>query len=206
LNPRLGVAALTPALGVLILTRLISTWVRARNLKSLQSLGGMSAEIQESLSNFRVIVAFNRLDYFRQKFDAANQRNFAASVAAGLASNLFVPVYGLAFNLAQLIVLTYGLYLIALGNLTVGVLIGYLLYVNSFYMPLRQLAAVWASFQLALASFDRIADVLALEPNMPQMAAEGARPGAVLAFDHVQFSYIAGQPVLRDATFSLDAG
>ena len=135
LNVRLGLAALAPALGVLVVTRLLSAWVKRKNLKSLQSLGGMSAEIQESLSNFKVIVAFNRLDYFRQKFNDANEQNFAASVGAGLANNVFMPIYGLAFNLAQLIVLSYGMYLIAAGQLTVGVLIGFLLYVNSFYIP-----------------------------------------------------------------------
>ncbi len=80
----------------------------------------MSAEIQESLSNFRVIVAFNRLDYFRKKFDAANEQTYAASVEAGLANNVFMPIYGLSFNLAQLIVLAYGMYLIGAGQLTVG--------------------------------------------------------------------------------------
>src|SRR5205085_357683 len=86
-------------------------------------------------------------------------------------------------------------------------LIGFLLYVNSFYMPLRQLAAVWSSFQLAMASLDRISDVLALEGNMPQIAAAGdSVPGPVLAFDHVRFTYGSGPTVLRDATFALDAG
>jgi ATP-binding cassette, subfamily B, bacterial len=206
LNLRLGIAALTPALGVLILTRLISGWVRQRNVKSLQSLGGVSAEIQESLSNFKVIVAFNRRDYFRQKFNEANQRNFAASVGAGLASNIFVPVYGLAFNLAQLIVLSYGVYLIAAGGLTVGVLIGALLYVNSFYFPLRQLAAMWAQFQLALAGLDRISAVLALESNMPIIAAAPGRPGPVLEFEHVSFNYPGGAGVLTDCTFALERG
>ena len=69
----------------------------------------MSGEIQESLSNFKVIVAFNRLDYFRRSSTLANERNYAASVRAGLANNIFVPIYGLAFNLAQLIVLAYGI-------------------------------------------------------------------------------------------------
>ena len=54
--------------------------MKRKNVKSLQSLGGMSAEIQESLANFKVIVAFNRRDYFRAKFDAANEQNFTASV------------------------------------------------------------------------------------------------------------------------------
>ncbi len=55
--------------------------------------------------------------------------------------------------------------------MTVGLLIGFLLYVNSFYGPMRQLATVWSSFQLAMAGLDRISEVLALESNMPVLAA-----------------------------------
>ena len=206
LSPRLGLAALAPAAGVLVLTRATGNWVKRKNAASLQALGGLSGEIQESMTNFRVIVAFNRVDYFRQQFNAANERNYAAAVSAGIASNVFIPIYGLAYNLAQLIVLAYSFYLIAAGSLTVGVLIGFLLYVNSFYLPLRQLAAVWSSFQLAMASLDRISAVLALEPNMPQLSPEPPRPGPVITFDHVQFSYPGGKQVLRNATFALEPG
>lgn len=206
LNVRLGLAALVPAAGVLIFTQAISGWVKNRNLKSLQSLGGMSAEIQESLSNFKVIVAFNRLDYFRQKFNEANEKNFAASIAGGIANGIFMPIYGLALNLAQLIVLSYGIYLISDGAMTAGGLIAFLLYVNNFYMPLRQLAMLWASFQLALAAVDRISEVLMLESNMPIVPAAPTRSGAVLEFKNVQFSYTAGKEVLRDTNFALERG
>jgi len=207
LNIRLGIAALIPAAAVLIFTQLISGWVKNKNLKSLQSLGGMSAEIQESMSNFKVIVAFNRLDYFRQKFNEANERNFAASLGGGLANGIFMPLYGLALNLAQLIVLSYGIYLIAAGNLTVGLLIGFILYVNSFYMPLRQVAFLWSSFQLALAAVDRISEVLALESNMPILPSPGpTRPGGVLEFEDVHFNYPGGNEVLRGASFTLVSG
>lgn len=206
LEARLGLAALLPGLGVVIFTRVTSGWVKSRNAKSLQSLGGLSAEIQESLSNFKVIVAFNRTDYFRQKFHEANERNYSASVGAGLASGVFMPVYGLAHNLAQLFVLTYGIYLVAIGNLTVGLLIGFLLYVNSFYFPLRQVAAMWSSFQLALAALDRISEVQALESNMTVIAPESARSDSVLEFEHVSFNYPGGKDVLRQANFRLDRG
>jgi len=206
LNIRLGLAALAPAVAVLILTQLISGWVKKKNLKSLQSLGGMSAEIQESLGNFKVIVAFNRLDYFREKFNEANERNFSASLAGGLANGIFIPIYGLAFNLGQLVVLSYGIYMIAAGQLTVGLLIGFLLYTNSFYMPLRQLAVLWSSLQLALAAVDRISDVLALESNMPIIPAAADRPGALLEFDRVRFNYPGGTEVLREATFTFERG
>jgi ATP-binding cassette subfamily B protein len=206
LNTRLGLAALAPAAAVVVLTRATGNWVKRKNAASLQALGGLSGEIQESISNFSVIVAFNRVDYFREQFNAANERNYASAVSAGLASNIFIPVYGLAYNLAQLIVLAYAFYLIAAGSLTVGLLIGFLLYVNSFYLPLRQLAAIWSSFQLAMASLDRISAVLVLEPNMPQLPAEGPCPGPVIRFDHVQFSYPGGTQVLTDASFSLEPG
>jgi ATP-binding cassette subfamily B protein len=91
LNFRLGVAALLPALGALIFTKVISGWVRSRNLKSLQSLGGMSAEIQESLNNFKSIIAFNRRDYFRKRFEESNDGNYRAAKTAGIANNIFIP-------------------------------------------------------------------------------------------------------------------
>src|SRR6185503_19847537 len=187
--------------------QLVSGWVKNKNLKSLQSLGGMSAEIQESLSNFKVIVAFNRLDYFRQKFNEANERNFAAAVAGGLANGICMPIYGIAFNLAQLIVLSYGIYLIAAGNLTVGLLIGFLLYVNSFYMPLRQVAVLWSSFQLALAAFDRISEVVSLSSNMTIVPdGKAAQSDSVLEFQKVRFKYPTGTEVLKDVSFRLEQG
>jgi len=209
LNVRLGLAALAPAAGVLVVTRLLSAWVKHKNLASLQSLGGMSAEITESLSNFRVIVAFNRLDYFRRKFNAANEQAYSAFVGAGLANNVFQPLYGLAYNLAQVAVLAYGVLLITEGQFTVGLLIGFFLYVNNFYIPLRQLAVVWTAYQQALAALDRISAVLALESNLLVVpSTEPVRPGAaVLEFERVTFSYPGGRDdVLRDATFRLEQG
>ena len=171
LNIRLGAAALLPALGVLIFSRSTSAWIKAKNMKSLQTLGGMSSEVQESLNNFKVIVAFNRSDYFRQKFNTANDHNFKASMSSGFANGVLMPLYGFSSHLAQLLVVAYGIYLIGTGAVTVGLLIGFLLYVNSFYGPLRQLATVWSSFQLALASMDRISEVMGLESDMPVITA-----------------------------------
>jgi ATP-binding cassette subfamily B protein len=207
LNLRLGGGALLPAVAVLVITQAISGWVKRANFKSLQTLGGLSGEIQESLANFKVIVAFNRLDYFRRKFDEANATNYAASIRAGIANNVFVPLYGLAYNLGQLIVLTFGILLITRGELTTGLLIGFLLYVNNFYNPLRQLATAWASLQLALAALDRISEVLALSSDMDILPAGPAEKSpAVLEFDDVSFAYPDGQEVLTGVSLTLERG
>jgi ATP-binding cassette subfamily B protein len=206
LNIRLGIAALLPALGVVLITRATSAWIKSKNMKSLQSLGGMSGEVQESLNNFKVIVAFNRVDYFRSKFNSANEKNFTASTTAGFANGVFMPLYGLSSHIAQLIVVAYGIYLINAGLTTVGLLIGFLLYVNNFYGPLRQLAAVWASFQLAVAATDRISEVMHLESNMPVLPAGTVESNAVLEFRGVDFHYPDGQEVLRSVSFELERG
>jgi ATP-binding cassette subfamily B protein len=206
LSIKLGLAALAPAFAVVLVTRGTSRWIKRKNLASLQALGGMSSEVQESLNNFKVIVAFNRVDYFQWKFNIANQRNFVASVAAGMANNIFMPLFGLAHHMAALIVIAYGIYLIDARQATIGLLIGFLFYVNNLYGPMRQLATVWSSFQLATAALDRISEVLALESNMPVIGAAPVESDAVLAFRHVWFSYPDGKEVLRDVSFEMEKG
>ena len=207
LNWKLGIAALLPALAMLVITRLISPWIRTKSRRALESLGALSGDVQESLANFKAIVAFNRADYFKQKFDLANQRNFHASIAAGISSGVLTPLFTLAGSAAQIMVLGYGVWLIVHGSLSVGLLIGYLLYVTSFYTPLRQLAAVWSSLQQATAALDRVSEVLGLESDLTQIpGAPVGRPDAVVTFDKVSFSYPNGARVLDDVSFTLERG
>ena len=210
LHPKLGTAGLAPALGLLIFTQLVSPWVKRKNSISLQSVGGMSAEIQESLNNFKVIVAFNRRDYFQKKFNDVNDQNYTTAIKAGIANNIFVPVYGLCSNLAQLIVLAYGIYLISIGDFSLGLLISFLTYMTRFYDPLRHIAALWANFQVALAGWDRISEILALESDL--VVAKGPwtkkheTTTSVLSFKDVSFHYPDGKEVLHHINFELEPG
>jgi ATP-binding cassette subfamily B protein len=203
----LGAATLSPALFIWVFTRFASPWVKKRNAESLRSTGALSSEVQESLHNFKVIVAFDRRDYFRKRFAEVNRENYSTAVKAGVANNLFMPVYTLFSNIGQLIVLTFGIYLIAQGNFTIGLLISFLAYVNSFYNPLRQLASLWANFQLALAAWDRVRKILELENNMPVVPGrERITSPSLLAFKDVSFSYPNGTEVLHQINFELERG
>jgi ATP-binding cassette, subfamily B, bacterial len=218
---RLGAAALAPGLLLWLFTKLTSPWVKRKNAANLQSVGGMSAEIQESLNNFKVIIAFNRRDYFRNRFEDANRKNYSTAIRAGLANNIFAPVYSLGANLGQLIVLGFGIYLIATGHFTLGLLISFLSYVNNFYNPLQQLASLWANFQVALAGWDRISKILSLESDLEtkhmqaadrQERTQGrtdlqiASSDALLEFRNVSFSYPDGKEVLHNISFRLERG
>lgn len=207
LNPRLGAAALVPAVGMGLLTWGLTPWIRSRNLTSLESAGDVSAEIAESLENFKVVTAFDRRDHFRESFEQVNAKNYAQSLGAGIANGVLAPIYTLCSQLAQLIVLVYGLHLTGRGEFSLGLLIGYLVYVSRVYDPMRQLAALWATFQAARAGYDRIAEILDETSELKVLPATEPEPRAArLEFRGVCFSYVEGQTVLNDVSFRLDSG
>ncbi|MEO3403500.1 ABC transporter ATP-binding protein [Mucilaginibacter sp. CAU 1740] len=207
INFELGAAALAPSLVILFLTLALSPWIKRKNAANLKSTGGLSAEIQESLNNFKVIIAFNRRDYFRKRFEHANADNYKTAIGAGLANNVFVPVYGLFASMAQLIVLCFGIYLISKGMFSIGLMVSYLSYSTNFYNPLRQLAALWTNFQTAMAGWDRISQILSLESNLPILPAGLTEENAgLLEFKHVHFSYDESREILHDIRFKLEQG
>ena len=207
INLKLGGATLIPAVVILVITALTSPWVKRKNARNLKSVGGMSAEIQESLSNFKVIIAFNRRDYFRRRFAEVNKDNYDTSIGAGIANNTYVPVYGLFSSMAQLVVLAYGVYLISQGQFAIGLLVSYLSYANQFYNPLRQLAALWAGFQTAMAGWDRIEQILSLETDLVITETGVAEPTApLLEFKNVHFSYDDSREILHNISFKVEQG
>jgi ATP-binding cassette subfamily B protein len=209
IHVELGAAALVPSILILLFVRIISPWVKKKNAASLKSTGGLSAEIQEGLGNFKTIIAFNRRDYFRNKFNNANSVNYKASVGAGLVNGIFSPVFTLFSNIAQLIVLAFGIFLISKGEFTIGLLISFIAYVQYFYQPLQQLATLWASFQTAMAAWDRISVILNLESSMSQKKVTRSnylKKGSLIHFKNVSFQYAGGKKVLHDINFKLDKG
>lgn len=207
INLSLGLATLSPTLVLLIFTVSISPWIRSKNEATLKSIGNLSAEIQENLANFKVIVAFNRRDYFRKRLAIANKKNYRKSVLAGIANNLLSPVYTFASNIGQLIVLSLGIWLIIQGRFTVGLLISFIAYVSNFYHPLRQMANLWANFQLTLAAWDRISHLLSLKSNLPVVESlDSPASSSFLHFDNVSFTYPSGKEVLKNINFELQRG
>lgn len=207
IHTNLGLVALSPGLLILLFTFVFSPWVKKANASNMKSIGGMSAEIQESLNNFRVIIAFNRRDYFRKKFDEANRQNYRTAIKAGVANNIFLPVYSFFSSVSQLLVVIFGLYLITQHTMQVGFLVSYLLYATYFYNPLRQLASLWANFQAAMASWDRVSDILALENNLDVVEGKPReKSGALLEFRNVYFGYVPGNEILHNVSFRLERG
>lgn len=204
---KIGLVSLAPAVFLLLLTQLLSPWIKEKNVNNQNNLGNLSGEISESIDNFKVVVAFNRRDYFRKKFYEINTINYFSAISAGIANNTLNPLYTFAAGIAQLLVIAFGLTFITNGDFTAGLLISYLTYVNRIYDPLKQMASVWSSFQTAFASWDRIYPILILDSDLSQIPAGEKFPSShLMEFRDVSFSYPSGKEVLHSVNFTFDRG
>lgn len=207
INFYLGLFAIIPALLLLVFNRLFSTFVKKKNFESLKSMGNLSSEIQEGLNNFKVIVAFNRRDYFRERFEVQNKENYTKALSAGIANSIFTPLYTFAYNIAQISVLTYGIYQISHGMFSIGLLISFITYTSRFYDPIRQIASIWTSFQMAVAGWERISAILSLESNLLIINSDKVTENeSRLEFKDVSFGYTENKMILKNISFRLEKG
>ena len=125
INYKLSLAALGQLLVVVILLLWFLLGLKGSNAESLKTTGGLSAEVAESINNFKVIVAFNRRDFSKSALRSRNEANYIAAVKAGIANNTLSPVFSFSANAAQLIVLAYGIYLINSGSFTLRTLVSF---------------------------------------------------------------------------------
>lgn len=207
LDWRIGLVALVPGVVLVGISWLLGPWSQKRNSANRAVLGSLSGEIAESLANFKVVVAFGRQDYFRTRFTEVNKKTYDTAMSAGYANAFFQPIYTLAGSLGLLAVLAYGIHLIGSDALSVGVLIAALAYAPRLYEPVRQIGAMWMSLQTAVAAWDRITPLLALESDLTQLPTEEeVKDAPLLSFKDVSFTYDEGTTVLKNVSFELARG
>ncbi|MFN8673483.1 MAG: ABC transporter ATP-binding protein [Candidatus Sericytochromatia bacterium] len=208
INFYLGLLAILPSLGLLIFNKIVSRYLKERNKESLRSMGSLNSEIQESLNNFKVIDSLNIGNYFKTKFGKQNENNFKKTLNSEVLNAIFVPTYTLSFNIAQIIVLYFGISLIIKGDFSVGLFISLLTYVSRFYEPIRHLASIWSYFQMALAGWSRISEILLLKSNLEikKEHIETSNIKAKLEFKNVSFSYSEEKVIIKNINLSLEEG
>jgi len=162
----------------------------------------------ESMGGIRAVQAFRREPRNQEIFDDVNDQYRAANLVAFRLVAWFMPGIRLIGNITIAVVLLYGGYRAYQGDVTVGVLAAFLLYLRQFFEPMMEISQFYNTFQSASAALEKLALVLDERPGVP----EPARPHALgpargeLRFDHVSFGYVSDRPVLPDLTLTVPAG
>jgi ABC-type multidrug transport system fused ATPase/permease subunit len=162
----------------------------------------------ESMGGIRAVQAFRREPRNQEIFDDVNDQYRRANLAAFRLVAWFMPGIKLVGNLTIGAVLLYGGYLAYHGEMTVGVLAAFLLYLRQFFEPMMEISQFYNAFQSASAALEKLAGVLEEEPDVPEPAEPRplADPQGELRFDRVTFGYAADRPVLADLDLLVPAG
>ncbi len=193
---------------MLLVTTSFARRARTAFRTTRETVGDVTAELQEEITGVREAQAFNRTEENIARFRTRNAANRTANVQAVAITSAFSPVIDVLSTLATALVIGFGGYLVFHGNLTVGVLAAFLIYVQQFFRPIQLASQVYTQMQAALAGSERIYAILDEEPEAadpPGTPALGHVAGAI-AFAHVTFAYNLDQPVLHDVSFQIAAG
>lgn len=177
-----------------------------RNLQ--MNMGRLNATMEENLGGERVVIAFCQQKAALKSFDMINYGVRDTGIQAMTYALLMMPIMSILSNLNIAVVAGLGGWLILNGLASVGTIATFMGYSRQFAQPLRQIADIYNSIQSALAGSERIFEIIDEQPELqdPLDAVPLERVRGEVVFDHVDFSYVPGIPVLRDISFHAQPG
>ena len=199
------------AFSVLPLIALLTQWFRVNVRESYRTvrvwIARINAFLQERITGMATVHLFRREARDFAAFEAINGRHRDANVRSIFFYAIFYPAIELVSALASALILWFGGLWVMQESLSLGSLVAFLLYAQRFFRPISDMSEKFNVLQGAMASSERIFVLLdthvAIE-SPPQFRAP-ERPGPI-AFEHVTFAYIDGEPVLRDVSFRIEPG
>jgi ABC-type multidrug transport system fused ATPase/permease subunit len=208
LDWRLALATLV----VLPLMGLATAWFRSRSNHAYrrvrERLGIVTATLAEDISGMRVVQSFTREPTSQRTFRGVNERYREANYETVVLNGVYFPAVDILSSVATAIVLGVGGWLVVEGDMTIGTLLAFTLYLANFFDPVQQLSQLYNTFLSATAALDRITSVLDEEPDI--VDSDGARVLPAIdghvRFEHVRFGYGDLPDILHDFDLDVPAG
>ncbi|MEX1018145.1 MAG: ABC transporter ATP-binding protein [Litorilinea sp.] len=191
-----------------VLTNYWRRHVRIAYRATRTRLSLINGYLNESISGIRVTQSFTREAKNFRHFDDLNRSYFDANVRATWLTALFFPGVDFIGSFATALVVGVGGWLVAGDLLTAGTLVAFVLYVDRFFEPIRELAQRYNTFQATMAGCERIFYLLDTQPDIHDAENASELPPIVgrVDFENVGFFYNADEPVLRGVTLSAEPG
>ncbi len=200
-------------LGFSAVSLLATKWFAGRTLavagERQELVARMTASVEEAYSGRLVIRAFNREEASSAEVHEASDELAQASCKADFLINAVGPAIRFIGRLSQIAIAIIGCGMLVAGRMTVGVFQAFFQYIYQASEPITQLSFTVTSLQSALASVERVFDLLDAD-EMEADADEGqvlpARIDGRVAFEHVKFGYTPDKPLMRDVSFAAEPG
>ena len=198
--------SIAPPLGAFVYfySRRIKEASRAVKKKESELMSGVA----EVLVSIQVVQAFAREDYEDRRFNSESRQNVRVGLQARSIKAKLSPMVDVFVAVGTCLVLGYGVRLVTTGQLSIGVLIVFLMYLKKTYKPLKDLSKMANTLSKAAVSYERIQEVVGVDSQIRDL------PGALVAppfkglveLDHITFGYNDDVTVLNDVSLRIEPG
>ena len=204
--------ALITLVAVIPITVLLSQWFRRRSSNAYKivrnKISEVLSDLQESLAGIRVITAHNR-----RKHNVVHHINIVgehkdANLDAVKAASVYTPGTEAIAIFGRALVLVIGGRMVVKGELEIGELTAFLLYLGAFFTPIQTLTQLYNGYQQGQAAVSKLRDLLEESPSVPESPSAQPLPEihGEIVFENVDFSYVKGIPVLKNINLKIEAG
>jgi ABC-type multidrug transport system fused ATPase/permease subunit len=208
LDWRLALATLTVLPLMAVATALFRVYSSRAYRSVRERLGLVTATLAEDIAGMRVVQSFTRESANERRFREVNDHYRAANHRTVVTNGLYFPFVDFLSTAATAIVVGYGGWLYFAGDVTLGTLLAFMLYLSNFFDPVQQLSQLYNTFLAAVAALDKIMDVIDEEPEVVDA------PGAIdlpeieghVRFESLRFGYGDGPEVLHGLDLDVPAG
>ncbi len=208
LNAKLAIIAIAILPFAVGLAWFLGRFSRSAYRKSLSTLGGLTAKIQENLSGMRVIKSFVREKKSYEGFRETQDKNVSANIHALRISSTYQPLVLLTRVVGTALILWFGSLMVVSGEITIGTIVAFMEYQFQYFMPLMDLVVVYDQYQSAMAATERMFDLIDTNvevQNPPEDKAVEIKTIYDVEFENVTFGYAPNIPVVKNVSFTLEA-
>jgi ABC-type multidrug transport system fused ATPase/permease subunit len=208
LNPLLTLITFAVVPPMVLLTLYWRTRARRSFGQVRMALAQVNASLQENISGVRVIQSLCSEEANLQRFERLNRAHLMANLSSSRLSAALLPSIELLSVVGMALVVVCGGPMVLAGNLSAGSLVAFVLYIQRFFEPIRDLGFRWNNLQMAMAAGEHIFAILDTEIHIqedPQPVSLSCMRGEV-EFCHVSFHYQPGTPILQDFSLHVPAG
>ena len=207
MNWRLTLLAFLPFPLVTLVTKIVSKSIHDESTRVQEYFGTVSNRLQESLAGVRVIRAYVQERAEMENFKRVNAELVRRNVRLIHLNSFFSPIVHFIIGISFVIGVWYGGLLVLRGQLTIGQLFQFILYLEFLTYPMLQFGIIVNYFQRGMASMNRLHEVMSIEPAIAGGADEVPKIKGEIEFRHLYFTY-AGctEPVLKDINLHILPG
>jgi len=201
----IGVAVLPLAVA---LAWFLGRFSRTAYRRTLSSLSGLTAKLQENLSGMKVIKSFVQQERTTEEFKEVQDGNVKANQTAIGISASYQPIVFYMRIIGTALILWFGSLMIVNGDMTIGTLVAFIEYQFLYFMPLMDLVTVYDQYQSAMAAVERMFDLIDTNVEVEDPSPDKAvniETIEDIRFGDVTFGYDPKIPVVKNVSFSLEA-